>query len=191
MVTRKKKIFFFPDFHCSIFILIGTYRIATYVNAVLCDFLTASNAQRSFKKLCCCCSCWRGIKESKYVSMEQKILANEIRFKANKKCLQIFFSKSNKICYKRNKKCSWTKIALNQAESREFKVTKVFSRPYVAMYNLAWPWATYRDNLSKNSHNFKITISSRNICSFAAKSFMMVAIALFLGFRKFSLFFVE
>ena len=91
MVTRKKKIFFFPDFHCSIFILIGTYRIATYVNAVLCDFLTASNAQRSFKKLCCCCSCWRGIKESKYVSMEQKILANEIRFKANKKCLQKFF----------------------------------------------------------------------------------------------------
>ena len=49
----------------------------------------------------------------------------------------------------------------------------------------------YRDVLSKNSHKFPIIISSRNICSFAVKSFMMVAIALFLGFRNFSSFFVE
>ena len=34
-----------------------------------------------------------------------------------------------------------------------------------------------RDLLSKNSHKFQIILSSRNSCSFAVKSFMMVAIA--------------
>ena len=37
---------------------------------------------------------------------------------------------------------------------------------------------SYRDVLSKNSHKFPVIISSRNICSFAVKSFMMIAIAL-------------
>ena len=36
----------------------------------------------------------------------------------------------------------------------------------------------YRDVLSKNSHKFQTILSSRKICSFALKSFMMVAIAL-------------
>jgi len=35
-----------------------------------------------------------------------------------------------------------------------------------------------RDVLTKNSHKFLINTSSRNICAFAVKSFMMVAIAL-------------
>ena len=45
-----------------------------------------------------------------------------------------------------------------------------------------------RDILSQNSHKFPIIISSRNIFSFAVKSFMMIAIVLFYVFTNFHYF---